>query len=98
MGMSKLDLLLLLLVIIFTVAGFGGCAGYTVNGVPQGGISEEDPGLFGVVEWVWDSASFMIAMATFSVDDMPAWMSGIFSVISLMAIALVVLIIRGGGS
>ena len=102
MGISKYGLLIFLLVVIFSVAGFGGYAGYTVDGVPQAGSldegvveSEEVPGILGVVEWVWDSVVFMFDMITFQVDGMPAFINTIFLLVGLLIVFLIVSLIRG---
>lgn len=93
--MTAYDVLITLVTIISVVSGFAGYAGYTVNGVPQGVASLENPGVFGIVEWLWESGDFILHMAMFSVDDVPAFMSGIFLLMILLAIFLLIRVIRG---
>lgn len=96
MGISSYGLLIFLLVVIFSVAGFGGCAGYTVEGVPKGGeLASGEPGILGIIEWVWDSMVFMFDMITFQVDGMPAFINTIFLILGLLSVFLIVKLIRG---
>ncbi len=95
MGISSYGLLLFLVIMIAVVSGFGSCAGYTVAGIEQAGISSEAPGLLGVVDWVWDSLQFMFHLSTFQVDNMPGFIGVIFVIMSLMTVFLIVKLIRG---
>ena len=94
--MTKYAVIMFLLVVQTVVGLFGGYAGYEVAGVPVvGDISEEAPGIFGIIEWVWDSLTFMFYMLTFQVDNMPVFISAIFVIMLLMSIYLVISLIRG---
>lgn len=95
MAISSYGLLLFLTVMIAVVSGFGSLAGYSVAGIQQAGLSGEAPGLLGVVQWIWDSVQFMFHLATFQVDNMPAFISMIFVIISLMTGFLIIKLIRG---
>lgn len=94
--MSSYAVLLGILTINVLVGYFGSKQGYTVNGVVQGGeYITDNPGLFGVVEWVWESLGFLWNMLTFSVDGIPALISWAFVVMQVMLLWLVVQLIRG---
>jgi len=89
-------LLFSILVINLVTSQIGLLAGYTINGVAQAStFSDEAPGVFGIIEWVWDSMAFMFNLATFQVDNIPAILAGIFVIIQLMFVYLVVKLIRG---
>jgi len=90
MNMTSYGVLLLLIVLITTVAGFGAYAGYTVSGIEQTNVSGGVPGILGIISWVWDSIEFMFHMITFQVDGMPAFISGIFLIMSLMGTFLII--------
>lgn len=89
--------LMMFLIVVQTVVGlFGGYAGYEVDGVPVAGeISEEAPGIFGIIEWVWDSLTFMFHMLTFQIDGMPVFISAIFIIMLLMSVYLIIRLVRG---
>jgi len=94
--MTKYNVLLGLLCVIFTVSAFGGHFGYTVNGVPQGGMVEQtSPGALGVVDWIFDSIGFFFSMVAFRVDGVPAFINAIFVIMSIMVVVLIVSLIRG---
>ena len=94
--MTKYAVLLAILIINFVISQVGVFAGYSINGVAQGSaFSGENPGIFGIIEWVWDSISFMFNLATFQVDNVPAVIAGLFIIVQLMFIYLVVNLIRG---
>jgi len=95
MSITSYGLLLFLLVVIAVVSGFGSCAGYTVSGLEQGGMSAQAPGLLGVLDWVWDSIKFMFHLSTFQVDNMPAFISIIFVIMSLMTGFIIIKLVRG---
>jgi hypothetical protein len=96
MNLSKYNLLLGLLIVMFAVGGVGGHFGYSVNGVPQGGvIGGSSPGILGVVDWIWSSIGFLFSMVTFRVDNMPSFVSAIFVIMSIMVVVLIVSLIRG---
>jgi hypothetical protein len=96
MHLSKYALLLGLLITIFFTGLMGGHFGYTVNGVPQSGnLSASEPGILGVLSWSWEGIKFMFSMVTFRVDGMPAFVSVIFVIMSIMTIFLIVSLIRG---
>lgn len=98
MAWSKLAVLTMLLVIIFTVSIFGGHFGYTVDGVPQGGEVNESPGILGALSWGWNGLSFLFSMTTFQVDDMPVVISTIFLLMSLVSIVVLVSMFLPGGA
>ena len=96
MGITSYGLLIFLLITIFSVSIFGGYAGYTVDGVPVGGeLSTQEPGILGIIEWVWDSLNFMFHMITFQIDGMPAVINSIFLILSLLTAFLILRLIRG---
>lgn len=96
MGITSYGLLIFLLIIIMSVAGFGSCAGYTVNGVPKAGeVTTENPGIFGVIGWAWGAIVFLFDMAVFRVDNMPEWVSTIFIVMGLLVLWMIIKLIRG---
>ena len=89
-------LLIAILIINLVISQVGVFAGYTINGVAVAStFSEEVPGVFGIIEWVWDSMAFMFNLATFQVDNIPALIVGIFTIINLVFIFIVVKLIRG---
>lgn len=92
--MSVYELLIILLILIFSVAGFGGCAGYEVAGVPQGG-AVESPGIFAMLDWSWEALEFLFYMTTFQVDDMPVFISTIFVIMGLLTIFIIIRMVRG---
>lgn len=81
-------------IILIVVSYIGAKVGYTVDSIPQG-FSPEDPSIFGIVEWTWDSLQFMFNMITFRIDGMPYEISLIFVFISIITLLLLVQIIRG---
>lgn len=91
MGWTKIGLLLLILIFIFTVNYFGGHFGYTVHGVPKGGsVGGSTPSIFDL-SFMWDLMSFQI-------DGVPEYLSIVFIIISLLALyILVTTILPGGG-
>jgi len=94
--LSKYDVLGGLLIVQFFTGMIGSHFGYTVNGMPQGAlVSASEPGLLGVVEWVWDSMVFMFQMVSFQIDNMPAAISVIFVVMGIMTVWLIINLIRG---
>ena len=95
MGITAYGLLALLIVVQMVVSIFGSYAGYSVDGVVQGGSVAAAPGFLGVVTWAWESIKFLFSMVTFQVDGMPLFMSGIFLVMSLMTVFIIVRTIRG---
>lgn len=96
MSLSSYGLLIFLLLVIFSVSFFGSLAGYTVNGVPLGGsLSTEAPGIFGIIEWVWDSLEFLYNMMSFQIDGMPIYINMVFLGLSLLTSYLVLRLIRG---
>ena len=98
MGWSKLGVLALLLVIIFTVSVFCGHFGYSVDGVPQGGIVEGKPGLLGAVQWGWDALVFLFNMMSFQIDGVPELIGIVFIIMSLLSAFILVTIFLPGGS
>ena len=89
-------LLIAILIINLVISQVGIFAGYSINGVAQASaFSEEVPGVFGIIEWVWDSMAFMFNLATFQVDNIPAVIAGVFVIIQLLFIYLVIKLIRG---
>lgn len=98
MNWSRLAILTLLFVIIFTVSIFGGRFGYTVNGVPQGGTVEGKPGILMAIIWGWNALQFFFDMIFFQVDGMPEVFSFIFLLMALISIYILVsLFLPGGG-
>jgi len=96
MALSKYSLLLGLLIVMVVTGLFGSHFGYTVNGVPQGGVlMEEAPGVLGIFSWVWSGITFMFQMVTFRVDGMPIFIGVIFGVMSVMVVFLIVSLVRG---
>ena len=94
--MSKYDVLGGLIIVQFFTGMMGSHFGYTVNGMPEGAlISSGQPGLLGVVEWVWDSMVFMFQMVSFQVDNMPAAVSVIFVVMAIMTVFVIISLVRG---
>lgn len=85
------------LIITILVTGlFGAHFGYSIDGVPQRQDAIDDnPGIIGVVEYVFDSLGFLFSMVTFQIDGMPTWISAVFIFMSLMALTLVISFVRG---
>jgi len=81
---SKFGVLALLLVLMFVPAAFAGHFGYTVNGVPQGGLSTSAGGM------VMDTIGYLNHALTFSIDGMPAGFSLFFVFLTLMMIAVII--------
>lgn len=98
MGWTKLGVLALFLVIIFTVSAFCSHFGYTVDGVPQAGFIEGQPGLLGAVQWAWDGLGFLFNMMTFQIDGVPELIGIIFIIMSILSLFIVVSIFLPGGS
>jgi hypothetical protein len=97
MGWTNYALTALLVVIQGVVGLFGSYFGYTVDGVPMAGyVSGESPGIFGVVEFIWESIEFYFNMLTFQVDDMPIFIGMIFIIMGIMTVVLIINLIRGG--
>lgn len=97
MHWSSEGTLAFLLTVMLVVGGFGGCAGYTVNGVPHGVVTNpaDSSGLVLVALWAWNSIGFIVNMATFSVDGTPEWMGSIFLIMGALIIFIVVKLVRG---
>lgn len=98
MSWSKLGVLILMLVIIFTVSLFGGHFGYTVDGVPKGGDISEAPGILGAISWAWNGLAFVYDMMSFQVDNMPVIINTIFLIMGLVTLFLFVTMFLPGGS
>lgn len=89
-------ILLAILIINLCVNQMGLWCGYTVDGVAVASTaSTEAPGVFGIIEWVWDSLSFMWNLTTFQVDGIPAILTGVFIIMQLILIYIIIKLIRG---
>jgi hypothetical protein len=94
--MSKYAVLGALVVVILVVGLFGYHFGYTVHGVPQGAeVAEGEPGILGVVEYVFGSIGFLLSMVSFRVDGMPIFIGTIFIFMGLMSLMLLISLVRG---
>jgi len=94
--MSKYDVLGGLVIVQFFTGMIGSHFGYLVNGMPSGATtSAAQPGILGIIEWVWDSMVFMFQMVTFQVDNMPAAITVIFVAMAIMTVFLIISLIRG---
>lgn len=98
MGWTKLAVLTLFLIVIFTVSVIGGHFGYTVDGVPQGGAIESEPGFLGAISWAWNGLGFFYNMVAFNIDGVPTEISVIFLIMSLITIYMIVSTFLPGGS
>jgi len=108
-NISKYGLLLGLLIIMVVASIFGGHFGYSVSGVPHGWEAAQAGSswwgnvlefwgfgaVMDVVAFTLESINFMFNMALFRIDNMPAFISVIFLVMSLMTAYLIVNLVRG---
>ena len=81
---SKFGVLALLLVLMFVPAIFAAHFGYTVNGVPEGGLSTNSGGM------VLDAIGYLTHSLTFSIDGMPPAMGFFFIFVIIMMIAVII--------
>jgi len=94
--MTKYDVLLGLLIIQLTSGLVGNHFGYAVNSVPQGATAATaNPGLLGIVDYLWDSGVFLFNMTTFRVDGMPVFVSAIFTIMAILVVFIIINIVRG---
>lgn len=92
--MGKTDWFWVIVCIVLFVTFFAPFVGYSVNGYEHN-ISEDDPGVLGIVDYVWDSAQFFFYINTFQVDGIPALVSMVFLAIQLMGFYLFITLVRG---
>lgn len=72
-------------------------AGFTVQGeLVFATINQTQPGIFGALEWLWDSMQFIFYLSTFQIDNIPTWVTMIFIVSQVMMWYLIIKLIRGG--
>ena len=84
--MTKIGVLILILFVMLVVSVFGAHFGYAVDGVPKGGD-------FSLVQGM----SYFYDMTTFNIDGMPAEMSAVFILITLLSIYIIVTSVLPGG-
>ena len=98
MSWTRLSVTTMFLVIILVVSVFGGHFGYSVNGVPQGGLVEGQPGILGALSWGWNAIGFYFSMMTFQIDNVPVEVNIVFLVINIITLLMIVsLFLPGGG-
>lgn len=91
---TREGLLSLFVLVLLCTSVFGAFAGYSVGGVDYS-MSTDEPELLTIVDWAWDSMTFLFNIATMQVDNVPFWVSAIFQFMSIMTIYLIVTIVRG---
>lgn len=85
--MTKIGVLICIIVVILTASVFGAHFGYEVDGVPQSGEG-----------WsLLDGMTYFAHMITFSIDGVPAEISGIFILISLLVVYIIASTVLPGG-
>jgi hypothetical protein len=80
----KFVMLALIIICTFVPAAFASHFGYTVNGLPQGGISPDSGGM------ITDTIGYLYHAVSFSIDGMPAGLGVYFIFVALMAVAVII--------
>lgn len=93
------SLLVICLVIIACIMVFGGNLGLSYSGtIDKPESNTEQPGLLNLFDWIWTGVGFYFQIISFSVPDMPYWVSLIFLIITLIPLVLLLKFVRGTGT
>lgn len=103
MNLSKYSLLLGLIIVMFFVSLIGAHFGFTVNGVPLGGLAlNHSSGILGMLDMLWAALEFLFCMATFTIDGVPAILCGVFTIMTIMTgymlLELLISLVGGAGT
>lgn len=83
-------------IIIILVTGIiGSYAGFEINGIQHGGATLTNPGLLGLLDFLWDAGGFLLALTVNAVTNVPLFLTVIFDFIALSTVFVIILIVRG---
>jgi hypothetical protein len=90
------SVLLICLLIIFCVVVFGGHFGMVYSGgIEKSTASTEKPGILNLFDWIWSGITFYFGIIAFQVKGIPAWLSMIILIITLIPLFILLKFVRG---
>lgn len=94
--MTKTDWIATFAAVFLVTAFIGNNVGFTVSGIHYT-ISDNSPGILGVIEWFWESAVFLFSLLTWRLDGCPAIMHVFYDFIFVIMIWIILSTTRGSG-